>query len=63
VKYPEGSRGAKMKHLHLDKENFKKSKRAIVQIKKSHAELVVCERQIFHTFLLDLGDMVRQPFL
>jgi hypothetical protein len=32
VKYPEGSGGAKMKHLHLDKENFKKSKRAIIQI-------------------------------
>jgi hypothetical protein len=26
VKYPEGSGGAKMKHLHLDKENFKKKK-------------------------------------
>ena len=25
VKYPEGSGGAKFKHLHLDKENFKKS--------------------------------------
>jgi hypothetical protein len=32
VKYPEGSGGSKLKHLHLDKENFKKSKRAIVQI-------------------------------
>jgi hypothetical protein len=32
VKYPEGSGGAKMKHLHLDKENFKESKRAILQI-------------------------------
>jgi hypothetical protein len=32
VKYPEGSGGVKMKHLHLDKENFKKKKRAIVQI-------------------------------
>jgi hypothetical protein len=31
VKYPEGSGGSKFKHLHLDKENFKK-KRAIVQI-------------------------------
>jgi hypothetical protein len=30
VKYPEGSGGAKKKHLHLDKENFKKKKRAIV---------------------------------
>jgi hypothetical protein len=30
VKYPEGSGGAKMKHLHMDKEKFKKSKRAIV---------------------------------
>jgi hypothetical protein len=33
VKYPEGSGGAKKKHLHLDKENFKKKKKqAIVQI-------------------------------
>jgi hypothetical protein len=32
VKYPEGSGGAKMKHLHLDKEKFKRSKRAIIQI-------------------------------
>jgi hypothetical protein len=32
VKYPEGSGGAKRNHLHLDKENFKKKKRAIVQI-------------------------------
>jgi hypothetical protein len=32
VKYPEGSGGAKMKHLHLDKEKFKRSKRAILQI-------------------------------
>jgi hypothetical protein len=31
VKYPEGSGGSKFKHLHLDKENFKK-KRGIVQI-------------------------------
>jgi hypothetical protein len=32
VKYPEGSGCTKMKHLHLDKEKFKKSKRAIFQI-------------------------------
>jgi hypothetical protein len=32
VKYPEGSGGSKFKHLHLDKENFKKKNRAIVQI-------------------------------
>jgi hypothetical protein len=32
VKYPEGSGGNIKKHLHLDKENFKMSKRAIVQI-------------------------------
>ena len=32
VKYPEGSGCTKMKHLHLDKEKFKKSKRAILQI-------------------------------
>jgi hypothetical protein len=32
VKYPEGSGGNTKKHLHLDKENFKKKKRAIVQI-------------------------------
>ena len=32
VKYPEGSGGNKKKHLHVDKEKFKKSKRAIVQI-------------------------------
>jgi hypothetical protein len=32
VQYPEGSGGAKRNHLHLDKENFKKSKRAIIQI-------------------------------
>jgi hypothetical protein len=32
VKYPKGSRGTKMKHLYLDKENFKKRKGAIVQI-------------------------------
>jgi hypothetical protein len=31
VKYPEGSGGNAKKHLHLDKENFKK-KKAIVQI-------------------------------
>jgi hypothetical protein len=31
VKYPQGSSGAKFKHLHLDKEKFKK-KEAIVQI-------------------------------
>jgi hypothetical protein len=63
VKYPEGSGGSKLKHLYLDKEKFKKKKRAIVQIKKSLVELVVCERQIFHTFLFDLGDMLGQPFL
>jgi hypothetical protein len=32
VKYPEGSGDNIKKHLHLDKENFKKKKRAIVQI-------------------------------
>jgi hypothetical protein len=32
VKYPEGSGGNIKKHLHLDKENFKKKKQAIVQI-------------------------------
>jgi hypothetical protein len=32
VKYPEGSGGGKFKHLHLDKEKFKQSKRAIVRI-------------------------------
>jgi hypothetical protein len=32
VKYPEGSGCTKMKHLHLDKEKFKKSKRSILQI-------------------------------
>jgi hypothetical protein len=32
VKYPEGSGGVKFKHLHLDKENFKKKKRTIIQI-------------------------------
>jgi hypothetical protein len=32
VKYPEGSGGKKFKHLHLDKENFKKKKQSIVQI-------------------------------
>jgi hypothetical protein len=33
VKYPEGSGGNIKKHLHLDKENFKKKKkRAIIQI-------------------------------
>jgi hypothetical protein len=32
VKYPQGSGGAKMKHLYLDKEKFKKSKRAIIRI-------------------------------
>jgi hypothetical protein len=32
VKYPEGSGGKAKKHLHLDKENFKKKKQAIVQI-------------------------------
>jgi hypothetical protein len=32
VKYPEGIGGAKIKHLYLDKENFKKRKGAIVQI-------------------------------
>jgi hypothetical protein len=32
VKYPEGSGGTKFKHLHLDKEKFKKKKQAIVQI-------------------------------
>jgi uncharacterized protein (DUF736 family) len=32
VEYPQGSGGAKKKHLYLDKENFKSSKRAIVQI-------------------------------
>jgi hypothetical protein len=31
-KYPEGSGGAQRKHLHLDKDKFKLSKRAIVQI-------------------------------
>jgi hypothetical protein len=30
VQYPQGSGGAKMKHLHLNKDNFKKKKRAIV---------------------------------
>jgi hypothetical protein len=32
VKYPEGSGGNAKKHLHLDKEMFKRSKQAIVQI-------------------------------
>jgi hypothetical protein len=32
VKYPQGSGGAQKKHLHLDKEKFKKSKQSIVQI-------------------------------
>jgi hypothetical protein len=32
VKYPEGSGGSKMKHLHVDKEKFKKSKQAILKI-------------------------------
>jgi hypothetical protein len=32
VKYPEGSGCTKMKHLHVDKEKFKKSKRAIIRI-------------------------------
>jgi hypothetical protein len=31
VKYPEGSGCTKFKHLHLDKEKFKKKKRAIIQ--------------------------------
>jgi hypothetical protein len=33
VKYPEGSGGSKMKHLHVHKDKFKKSKRAIVRIR------------------------------
>jgi hypothetical protein len=32
VQYPQGSGGAKRNHLHLDKENFKKKKQAIIQI-------------------------------
>jgi hypothetical protein len=32
VKYPEGSGCTKMKHLHLNKEKFQRSKRAILQI-------------------------------
>jgi hypothetical protein len=32
VKYPEGSGGSKMKHLHVDEEKFKKKKRGIIQI-------------------------------
>jgi hypothetical protein len=32
VKYPEGSGGNAKKHLHLDKEEFKKKKRAIIRI-------------------------------
>ena len=32
VHYPEGSGGAKRNHLYLDKEKFKKKKRAIVKI-------------------------------
>jgi hypothetical protein len=32
LKYPEGSGGNSKKHLHLNKENFKRSKRAIVQV-------------------------------
>jgi hypothetical protein len=32
VKYPQESGGSKFKHLHLNKGNFKSSKRAIVQI-------------------------------
>jgi hypothetical protein len=32
VKYSEGRSGYKFKHLHLDKENCKKSKRTILQI-------------------------------
>jgi hypothetical protein len=32
VTYPEGSGGRKFKHLHLDKEKYKRSKRAILQI-------------------------------
>jgi hypothetical protein len=33
VKYTEWSGGVKFKHLHLDKEKFKKKKQAIVQIR------------------------------
>ena len=32
VQYPQGSGGVKKKHLHLDKEKFKKKKQAIVEI-------------------------------
>jgi hypothetical protein len=32
VQYPEGSGGSKFKHLHLDKQKFKKKKRGIIQI-------------------------------
>jgi hypothetical protein len=32
VKYPEGSGGAQRKHLHLDKEHFKKAKQSIIRI-------------------------------
>jgi hypothetical protein len=32
VKYTEGSGGRKFQHLHVDKEKFKKSKRAILKI-------------------------------
>jgi hypothetical protein len=39
VKYPEGSGGSKMKHLHVDKDKFKKSKRAIVRIKNPQDSL------------------------
>jgi hypothetical protein len=40
VKYPEGSGGGRLQqHLHLDKENFKKKKRAIVQIKNPEDSL------------------------
>ena len=39
VRYPEGSGGNSKKHLHLDKENFKKKKQSIVQIKNPEDSL------------------------
>jgi hypothetical protein len=41
VKYPQGSGGNLKKHLHLNKENFKSSKRAIIRIKNPWDSLCV----------------------
>jgi hypothetical protein len=47
LKYPQGSGGAKRKHLYLDKEKIRKSKRAIVEIVNPSVSLCLPRAIVF----------------